>query len=149
MGEKITPRLITTIALGRCPAHVLLWAYFGVDDERGGLALAAIPDRERFPPAVLAYRYSMYPRLIGIVVARPGIQMSVTHRNVAASVATAALSGGVALYFFGQFLFSSTLWLPRSRPACSRAAVAATISIGITSCAGPKWPRSSRWATSR
>lgn len=91
----------------------------------------------------------MYPLLIGIVVSGPGIQMSVTHRNVAASVATAALSGGVALFFFGQFFFRSTLWLPRPEAACSREAVATTISIGITSCAGPRWPRSSRWATSR
>lgn len=132
-GEKITPQLIATVALGLCLAYVLWWAYFGVDDERGEHALAAIPDRERSRPAVHAYGYSLYPLLIGIVVTAAGIQMNIAHGNEAASVAAAAaLSGGVSLYFVGQFFFRWTLQLPRPWARLLAAgAVAATIPIGI------------------
>ncbi|WP_040777561.1 low temperature requirement protein A [Nocardia pneumoniae] len=132
-GEKITPQLIATVALGLCLAYVLWWAYFGADDERGEDALAAVPDRERSRPAVLAYGYSLYPLLIGVIVAAAGIQMSIAHGNEAASVAVAAaLSGGVALYFLGQFCFRLTLRLPRPwARLLAAAAVAATTPIGV------------------
>ncbi|MFG3619591.1 low temperature requirement protein A [Nocardia sp. NPDC047654] len=132
-GEKITPQLIATVGLGLGLAYVLWWAYFGVDDERGEHALAAVPDRERSRPAVLAYGYSLYPLLIGVIVAAAGIQMSVAHGDEATSVAVAAaLSGGVALYFLGQFFFRLTLRLPRPWARLLAAlAVAATTPIGI------------------
>jgi low temperature requirement protein LtrA len=132
-GEKITPELIATVGLGLGLAYVLWWAYFGVDDERGEHALAAVPDRERSRPAVLAYGYSLYPLLIGVIVAAAGIQMTVAHGNEATSVAVAAaLSGGVALYFLGQFFFRLTLRLPRPWARLLAAlAVAATTPIGI------------------
>ncbi|MEU1546380.1 low temperature requirement protein A [Nocardia sp. NPDC005745] len=132
-GEKITPQLIATVGLGLALAYVLWWAYFGVDDERGEHALAAVPDRERSRPALLAYGYSLYPLLIGVIVAAAGIQMSVAHGDEATSVAVAAaLSGGVALYFLGQFFFRLTLRLPRPWARLLAAlAVAATTPIGI------------------
>ncbi|MEU1999064.1 low temperature requirement protein A [Nocardia gamkensis] len=132
-GEKITPQLIATVGLGLCLAYVLWWAYFGVDDERGEHALAAVPDRERSRPALLAYGYSLYPLLIGVIVAAAGIQMSVAHGDEATSVAVAAaLSGGVALYFLGQFFFRLSLRLPRPWARLLAAlAVAATTPIGI------------------
>ncbi|WP_040689336.1 low temperature requirement protein A, partial [Nocardia vinacea] len=119
--------------LGLCLAYVLWWAYFGIDDDRGEHALAAVPDRERSRPAVLAYGYALYPLLIGITVTAAGINMTIAHGNEPASIAAAsALSGGVALYFFGQFCFRLALGLPRpwSR-LLAAAAVAATIPIGI------------------
>lgn len=132
-GEKLTVPLIATVALGLCLAYVLWWAYFGIDDDRGEHALAAVPDRERSRPAVLAYGYALYPLLIGITITAAGISMTIAHGNEPASIAAAsALSGGVALYFFGQFCFRLALELPRpwSR-LLAAAAVAATIPIGI------------------
>ncbi|MET8878124.1 low temperature requirement protein A [Nocardia sp. NPDC004604] len=136
-GEKLTVPLVATVALGLCLAYVLWWAYFGIDDDRGELALAAVPDRERSRPAVLAYGYALYPLLIGITVTAAGINMTIAHGNEPASIAAAsALSGGVALYFFGQFCFRLALGLPRpwSR-LIAAAAVAATIPIGVASVA--------------
>ncbi|MGW4715406.1 low temperature requirement protein A [Nocardia sp. NPDC004260] len=132
-GERITPELIATVGLGLCLAYVLWWAYFGVDDERGEHALAAVPDRERSRPAVLAYGYALYPLLIGVIVAAAGIQMSIARGGVASPVAVAAaLSGGVALYFLGQFFFRLALRLPRPWARLLAAlAVAATAPIGI------------------
>lgn len=132
-GEKITVPLIATVALGLCLAYVLWWAYFGIDDERGEHALAAVPERERSRPAVLAYGYSLYVLLVGIIVTAAGIQMSIAHGNEPASVATAAaLSGGVALYFLGQFFFRRALRLPRAwSRLIAAAAVAATTPIGV------------------
>ncbi|MFR9773559.1 low temperature requirement protein A [Nocardia sp. SC052] len=132
-GERITPELIATVGLGLCLAYVLWWAYFGVDDERGEHALAAVPDRERSRPAVLAYGYALYPLLIGVIVAAAGIQMSIARGGVASPVAVAAaLSGGVALYFLGQFFFRLALRLPRPWARLLAAlAVAATTPIGV------------------
>ncbi|RJO69318.1 low temperature requirement protein A [Nocardia panacis] len=132
-GEPITVALVAQCALGLALTYVLWWSYFGVDDERGEHALAAVPDRERSVPAVLAYGYSLYPLLIGIVVLAAGIKMSIAHGNSRASLTTAAtLSGGVALYFLGQFFFRLSLRLPRARlRLVSAGAVAATIPIGV------------------
>ncbi|MEU2043517.1 low temperature requirement protein A [Nocardia niwae] len=132
-GERITVQLIATVGLGLCLAYVLWWAYFGVDDERGEHALAAVSDRERSRPAVLAYGYALYPLLIGVIVAAAGIQMSIAHGHEATSVAVAAaLSGGVALYFLGQFSFRLALRLPRPWARLLAAlAVAATTPIGV------------------
>ncbi|MER7451396.1 low temperature requirement protein A [Nocardia beijingensis] len=132
-GERITPGLIATVGLGLCLAYVLWWAYFGVDDERGEHALAAVPDRERSRPAVLAYGYSLYPLLIGVIVAAAGIQMSIARGGEASPFAVAAaLSGGVALYFLGQFFFRLALRLPRPWARLLAAlAVAATVPIGV------------------
>ncbi|MFD0362215.1 low temperature requirement protein A [Nocardia sp. GCM10030253] len=132
-GEKLTVPLVANVALGLALAYVLWWAYFGMDDERGEHALASVPDRARSRPGVLAYGYALYPLLVGIIVAAAGIKMSIAHGNEAASVATAAaLSGGVALYFLGQFFFRLALRLPRPWSRFIAAvAVAATIPIGV------------------
>ncbi|PXX56455.1 low temperature requirement protein LtrA [Nocardia tenerifensis] len=132
-GVKITPQLIITVSLALCLAYVLWWAFFGFDDERGEHALAAVPERERSRPAVLAYGYSLYPLLIGVIVTSAGIQMSIGHGNESVGVAAAAaLSGGVALYFLAQFFFRLALGLPRPWMRLLAAlAVAATIPIGV------------------
>ncbi|WP_328411876.1 low temperature requirement protein A [Nocardia sp. NBC_00403] len=132
-GEKLTVALVANVALGLALAYVLWWAYFGIDDERGEHALGEVPDRQRSTVAVLAYGYALYPLLIGIIVTAAGIKMSIAHGNEVASVATAAaLSGGVALYFLGQFFFRRALRLPRSwYRLVAAAAVAATIPIGV------------------
>ncbi|WP_167474110.1 low temperature requirement protein A [Nocardia arthritidis] len=132
-GQSITVPLVAQVALGLSLAYVLWWAYFGIDDERGEHALAAVPVRERSTPAVLAYGYSLYPMLIGIVVTAAGINLSIAHGNQPTSLAAAAaLSGGVTLYFLGQFAFRLSLRLSRpwSRLAAA-VAVAATIPIGV------------------
>ncbi|MEV0295344.1 low temperature requirement protein A [Nocardia sp. NPDC050710] len=132
-GEKLTVPLVGNVALGLCLAYVLWWAYFGIDDERGEHALSAVSDRERSRPAVLAYGYALYPLLVGIIVAAAGIKMSIAHGDEPASMAAAAaLSGGVALYFTGQFCFRVVLKLPRPwTRLVAAAAVCATIPIGI------------------
>ncbi|MEV6280781.1 low temperature requirement protein A [Nocardia sp. NPDC051832] len=132
-GRDLTVGLVANVAVGLGLAYVLWWAYFGIDDERGEHALTAIPSRERSRPAVLAYGYSLYPMLIGVTLAAAGIQMSIAHGNEPASLAAAtALSGGVALYFVGQWAFRVSLGLPRpwTRLICA-AAVCATIPIGV------------------
>ncbi|MFC9790990.1 low temperature requirement protein A, partial [Rhodococcus sp. NPDC127528] len=132
-GENLTVGLVANVALGLALAYVLWWAYFGIDDERGEHALAAVPDRRRSTVAVLAYGYALYPLLVGIVITAAGIKMSIAHGNEPASAATAAaLSGGVALYFLGQFFFRIALRLPRAwYRLVAAAAVAATIPIGV------------------
>ncbi|MFI6173838.1 low temperature requirement protein A [Nocardia sp. NPDC051052] len=132
-GVKITPQLIVTVSLALCLAYVLWWAFFGFDDERGEHALAAVPERERSRPAVVAYGYALYPLLIGIIVTSAGIQLSIGHGNESVSLAAAAaLSGGVALYFLAQFFFRVALKLPRPwMRLLAAAAVTATIPIGV------------------
>ncbi|KIA59865.1 low temperature requirement protein A [Nocardia vulneris] len=132
-GEKITPQLIVTVSLALCLAYVLWWAFFGFDDERGEHALAAVPERERSRPALVAYGYALYPLLIGVILTAAGIQMSIGHGNESVGVATAAaLSGGVALYFLAQFFFRTALRLPRPwMRLIAAAAVTATIPIGV------------------
>ncbi|MFI9408073.1 low temperature requirement protein A [Nocardia sp. NPDC052316] len=132
-GVQITPQLIVTVSLALCLAYVLWWAYFGFDDERGEHALAALPERQRSRPAVLAYGYALYPLLIGVTMTSAGLQMSIGHGNESVSLAAAAaLSGGVALYFLGQFFFRLALQLPRPwLRLIAAAAVAATTPIGV------------------
>jgi low temperature requirement protein LtrA len=132
-GERITLGLIGNVALGLTLTYVLWWAYFGIDDERGEHALAAVPGRQSSRVAVLAYGYALYLLLLGIIVTAAGIKMSIAHGNEAASLAAAsALSGGVALYFFGQFCFRLALKLPRPWTRLLAAfAVCATIPIGV------------------
>jgi low temperature requirement protein LtrA len=114
-GEEISVRLVTTVALGLGLAYVLWWAYFGFDDERGELALAALPRNGRVRPAVLAYGYALFPLLVGIIVTAAGIRLTVAHGHGPSSVPAAwSLSGGVALFFLGQALFRSALRLPRA-----------------------------------
>jgi len=132
-GEPITVGLIATVALGLSLAYVLWWAYFGLDDERGEAALAAIPGSRRTRPAALAYGYSLYPLLIGIIVTAAGIRLSIVHGDRAVPwPAALALSGGVALYFAGQFCFRLTLGLPWPWSRLVAAPVAlATAPIGV------------------
>jgi low temperature requirement protein LtrA len=112
-GEEITAGLIATVALGLALAYVLWWAYFGLDDERGEQALGAISDPRRARYALLAYGYSLFPLLIGIIVAAAGIRLCIVHGDRAVSwPAALALSGGVALYFLGQSCFRLVLGLP-------------------------------------
>ncbi|MCX4098318.1 low temperature requirement protein A [Nocardia sp. alder85J] len=114
-GMEIGVALVTTVALGLGLAYVLWWAYFGFDDERGELALEALPRTQRVRPAVLAYGYALYPLLIGIIVTAAGIRLTVAHGHSASSWPAAwALSGGVALFFVGQTMFRVVLGLPRA-----------------------------------
>ncbi|MFJ2667845.1 low temperature requirement protein A [Nocardia fluminea] len=132
-GQRLTVGLIANVALGLTLAYVLWWAYFGLDDERGEHALAAVPSRDRSKVAILAYSYALVPLLVGIVMTAAGINMSIAHGDEPASLAAAsALSGGVALYFLGQFCFRSALRLPRPWTRLIAAvAVCATIPIGV------------------
>ncbi|APA99735.1 uncharacterized protein NS506_05692 [Nocardia seriolae] len=112
--QDLTVGLIASVALGLTLGYVLWWAYFGFDDERGEHALHALPAAVRTRPAVLAYGYSLYIVLIGIILTAAGIAMTIAHGNQPASKAAAlALSGGVALFFLGQCAFRLTLRLPR------------------------------------
>ncbi|MQY31970.1 hypothetical protein NRB56_75820 [Nocardia sp. RB56] len=114
-GAEIGVGLVTTVALGLGLAYVLWWAYFGFDDERGELALEALPRTARVRPAVLAYGYAMYPLLIGIVVTAAGIRLTVAHGHGPSNWPAAwSLSGGIALFFLGQALFRMALGLPRA-----------------------------------
>ncbi|MFF0544984.1 low temperature requirement protein A [Nocardia thailandica] len=132
-GEAVTVGLVAMVALGLCLAYVLWWAYFGFDDERGEHALAAVPDRERVRPALHAYGYALYPLLVGIILTAAGIKMSIAHGGERAEpAAAAALSGGVALFFAGQYFFRRTLGLPRAWVrAASAAAVLVTVPVGV------------------
>ncbi|MVU83071.1 low temperature requirement protein A [Nocardia sp. ET3-3] len=113
-GQDLTVGLIASVALGLTLGYVLWWAYFGFDDERGEQALAAIPAALRPRPAVLAYGYSLFVVLLGIILTAAGIAMTIAHGNRPASTAAAlALSGGVALFLLGQCTFRLVLGLPR------------------------------------
>ncbi|GAB4587180.1 low temperature requirement protein A [Nocardia sp. IFM 10818] len=132
-GQDITVGLTAMVALGLTLVYVLWWAYFGLDDEHGEHALEALPGPARVRPGVLAYGYSLYVLLVGIVMTAAGISMTIAHGNESASTAAAlALSGGVALYFLGQFGFRLSLRLARARLKLIAAlAVLATAPIGV------------------
>ncbi len=132
-GEEITIGLLAMVALALTLAYVLWWAYFGMDDERGERALAQVPDARRGRPAVLAYGYALYPMLVGIILTAAGIRtvLAQGHSSVPVSAAL-ALSGGVALFLFGQGCFRLALGLPRPWLRILGAlAVLATAPIGV------------------
>ncbi|WP_067814724.1 low temperature requirement protein A [Nocardia inohanensis] len=137
-GEPITFPLVATLAMALALAFVLWWAYFGSDDERGARALAAIPRPTRATPAVTAYGFALYPLLIGIIMTAAGLSMSIAHGGRSATVTAAtALSGGVALYFCGQFLFRRILGLPHAwHRLIAAPVVGSTIPVGIAWTAG-------------
>ncbi|MGY2060862.1 low temperature requirement protein A, partial [Nocardia gipuzkoensis] len=84
-------------------------------------------------PAVLAYGYALYPMLVGIILTAAGIRtvLAQGHSSVPVSGAL-ALSGGVALFLFGQGCFRLALGLPRPWLRMLGAlAVLATAPIGI------------------
>ncbi|MFB7724000.1 low temperature requirement protein A [Nocardia sp. NPDC056100] len=132
-GQDITPALVATVALGLTLVYVLWWAFFGLDDERGEHALAALAPVDRTRPALVAYDYAFYVLLVGIILTAAGISMTIAHGNESASTAAAlALSGGVALYFFGQCVFRRVLGLPRPwLRLIGAVAVLATAPIGV------------------
>ncbi|MFI5782357.1 low temperature requirement protein A [Nocardia sp. NPDC051570] len=132
-GEDLTVPLLAMVALALTLAYVLWWAYFGMDDERGEHALAAVPGARRGRPAVLAYGYALYPMLVGIILTAAGMRtvLAQGHRSVPVSAAL-ALSGGVALFLFGQGCFRLVLRLPRPwLRFLGAAAVLATAPIGV------------------
>ncbi|WP_067829773.1 low temperature requirement protein A [Nocardia inohanensis] len=131
-GMDITVGLVATVGLGLGLSYALWWAYFGLDDERGEHALEALPGPARGRPAVLAYGYSFFALLLGITMTAAGLKMTIAHGNSPATTAAAlALSGGVALYFLGQWAFRLVLGLPRPWwRLIAAAAVLATAPIG-------------------
>ncbi|MGW5229938.1 low temperature requirement protein A [Nocardia niigatensis] len=132
-GMDLTVGLVATAGLGLTLGYVLWWAYFGFDDERGEHQLRAMPGPARIRPAVLAYGYSLFVLVLGIILTAAGISMTIAHGNEPASVAAAlALSGGVALFFLGQCLFRLVFGIPRAGLRLAAAvAVLATAPIGI------------------
>ncbi|MEU1210034.1 low temperature requirement protein A [Nocardia sp. NPDC005825] len=113
-GMDLTVGLVAVAGLGLTLGYVLWWAYFGFDDERGEHALAALPGPARARPAVLAYGYSLFVVVLGIILTAAGISMTIAHGNEPASAAAAlALSGGVAVFFLGQALFRLALGISR------------------------------------
>lgn len=137
-GEAITPGLTAMVALGLTIAYILWWAFFGFDDERGEEALESRSGPERGRPAVLAYGYSFFALMIGIILTAAGIQMSIAHGNQSVPAAAAlALSGGVAVYFVGQWGFRLVLGLPR--PWWRLLAAVATVATAVVGVAWVAW----------
>ncbi|MFI6869854.1 low temperature requirement protein A [Nocardia sp. NPDC050406] len=137
-GRDITPGLIAMVALALTLAYVLWWAFFGFDDERGEQALDALPGVQRGRPAVLAYGYAIFALMIGIILTAAGIQMSIAHGNESVPAGAAlALSGGVALYFVGQWAFRLVLGLPR--PWWRLVAAVATVATAPIGVAWVAW----------
>ncbi|QIS19318.1 low temperature requirement protein A [Nocardia terpenica] len=133
-GEHLDAGLIGMIALGLWLAYVLWWAFFGLDDERGEHAMAALPGPRRTRPAVVAYGYSLYVMLLGIILTAAGIKICIADGTRPMPLPAAlALAGGVGVFFLGQCLFRLTLRLPRPwwRLAAAAAAVATT-PLGVT-----------------
>ncbi|WP_067697639.1 low temperature requirement protein A [Nocardia jejuensis] len=132
-GRDITVGLVATVALGLTLGYVLWWAYFGLDDEHGEHALAAVRPERRQRKAVAAYGYALFVVLLGIIMTAAGISMTIAHGNEPAAAAAAlALSGGLALFFLGQFGFRLVLGLPRPwMRLAAAAAVLATAPIGV------------------
>lgn len=114
-GQDLTVGLVATVALGLTLGYVLWWAFFGFDDERGEESLTLEHGPRRVRKAVLAYGYSLYVVVLGIIMTAAGIAMTIAHGNEPASKAAAlALSGGVAIFFVGQSLFRQVLGIPRA-----------------------------------
>ncbi|WP_324192929.1 low temperature requirement protein A [Nocardia transvalensis] len=132
-GEDLTIPLLAMVALALTLASMLWWAYFGMDDERGEHALAAVPGPRRGRIAAFAYGYALYPMLVGVILIAAGIRsvLAQGHRSVPVSAAL-ALSGGVALFLFGQCCFRLVLRLPRPwLRLVGASAVLATAPVGV------------------
>ncbi|ALG84345.1 low temperature requirement protein A [Gordonia phthalatica] len=113
-GVPMNLLFFVEVGLGLTLCYVLWWAFFGFDHERGIRVLEALPVKERNRPALYAYGYACVPMLLGIVFTAAGLGMTIARTSSSATWAEAiALSGGVALYMFGQAGFRVVLGLPR------------------------------------
>jgi low temperature requirement protein LtrA len=123
--------LAVVAALGLALSACLWWVYFGGDDERAEIALAAAPPQVRSRLAIDAFGYWHLVLLLGVIAIAAAEKTVVAHPLDALDVAPAvALGGGVAVFLAGDALFRRSLAIgPGGRRA--GAAVVALVTIPL------------------
>jgi low temperature requirement protein LtrA len=91
----------------------LWWVYFGTgDDERGSVALAALPDAVRTRTALIAYSLGHLGHVAALVLVAVGLHRVVVHPpDRLAALAALTFGGGVALFLLAEVLFRRVLAL--------------------------------------
>jgi low temperature requirement protein LtrA len=125
--------LASVAVLALLLAACLWWAYFGGDDTRAELALAAVSDDRRGWVAIQAFGYWHLLMLLGIIAMAAGLKDVVGHAFDPLDLAHALLlSGGVAIFLAGDVLFRHTLHIGPGRLRALAATLAlATIPLGL------------------
>jgi low temperature requirement protein LtrA len=102
--------LALVVAVGLALSAALWWAYFGGDDARAEVALAASPPEERPRLAVEAFGYWHLVLLLGVIAVAAAEKTVVAQPLDGLALAQAvALGGGVAVYLVGDVLFRRSL----------------------------------------
>ncbi|MFL5792862.1 MAG: low temperature requirement protein A [Actinomycetota bacterium] len=125
--------LASVAVLALLLAACLWWAYFGGDDTRAELALAAVSDDRRGWVAIQAFGYWHLLMLLGIIAMAAGLKDVVGHAFDPLDLAHALLlSGGVAIFLAGDVLFRHTLHIgPGGLRALAATLALATIPLGL------------------
>jgi low temperature requirement protein LtrA len=124
--------LVLAAALGLALSACLWWAYFGGDEERAELALAAMPPVPRARAAVRAFGYWHLPLLLGVITIAAAERRGFAHPFSRLDWSSAGLlGGGVAIFLTGDALFRNELAIGRGTiQAAAALLAAATVPLG-------------------
>ena len=126
-------RLAGVAILGLALSGLLWWTYFGGDDEKAEVALAAATPAERSRMAIDGFGYWHLLLLLGIVAIAAAEEEVVAHPSHALGTALAvALGAGMAVFMLGDVLFRRSLNIGHGlgRPLAVVLALA-TIPLGL------------------
>jgi low temperature requirement protein LtrA len=131
-GLPINLELVAVALLGLLLTACLWWTYFGGDDSRAEMALAAAPPKPRAIMAVEAFGYGHLPILLGIIGIAATLKRTIGHASDQLALEPAlALACGAALFLLGDVIMRHRLRIGRGRwRALAAAAVLATIPLG-------------------
>jgi low temperature requirement protein LtrA len=131
-GLPIDLELIAISLLGLTLTACLWWAYFGGDDSRAEIALAAAPPKPRAMMALEAFGYGHLPILLGIIGIAATLKHAIGHPSDELAFEPAlSLAAGTALFLLGDVIMRHTLHIGRARwRALAAVAVLVTIPLG-------------------
>jgi len=114
--------------LGILVATALWWLYFDLSAEAAERALARLEGGDRVHAAVMAYTYSHFPAILGIVVTAFGIEDALAHAGdgeAFGAFAAGALCLGPALYLLGL----AAVWMTLDREVKGARLVTAAVLV--------------------
>jgi low temperature requirement protein LtrA len=131
-GLPIDLGLVAVALLGLVLTACLWWTYFGFDDSRAEIALAAAPPKPRAIMAVEAFGYGHLPILLGIIGIAATLKHTIGHASDELALEPAlSLACGAALFLLGDVIMRHTLRIGRARwRTLAAAAVLVTIPLG-------------------